>query len=93
MAEITALGKAAIFVPFPYAADDHQTLNAADLADDGAAELIPEQKLNAELLAARIQRYMEKPADLANMAARARRYGKPDAAKNIVDDCYRLLTG
>lgn len=93
VAEITALGKAAIFVPFPYAADDHQTLNAADLADDGAAELIPEQKLNAELLAARIQRYMEKPADLANMAARARRYGKPDAAKNIVDDCYRLLTG
>jgi len=93
VAEITALGKAAIFVPFPYAADDHQTLNAADLADDGAAELIPEQKLNAKLLAARIQRYMEQPADLENMAARARRHGKPDAAKNIVDDCYRLLAG
>ena len=91
VAEITALGKAAIFVPFPYAADDHQTLNAADLAHDGAAELIPEQKLNAKLLGARIKHYMEHPADLENMAARARRFGKPDAAKSIVDDCCRLV--
>ena len=91
VAEITALGKAAIFVPFPYAADDHQTLNAADLAGDGAAELIPEKELNPKLLAARIQHYMEQPADLENMAARARRFGKPEAAKNIVNDCYRLL--
>jgi len=92
VAEITALGKAAIFIPFPYAADDHQTLNAADLTGDGAAELIPEQELNAELLGAKINHYLDHPEALENMAARARRHGKPDAAKNIVDDCYRLLT-
>ena len=92
VAEITALGKAVIFIPFPYAADDHQTLNAADLAGDGAAELIPEQELDAEMLGAKIKHYLDHPEALENMAARARRHGKPDAAKKIVDDCYRLLT-
>jgi len=91
VAEITALGKAAIFIPFPHAADDHQTLNAADLANDGAAELIPERELDAELLSAKIKHYLDHPEALEHMAVRARRHGKPDAARNIVDDCYRLV--
>ncbi len=93
VAEITAMGKAAIFIPFPYAADDHQTLNAADLADAGAAELISEKELTAEMLGMKIKYYMEHPQDLATMAAKARDYGKPEAAQNIVDDCYRLVSG
>jgi UDP-N-acetylglucosamine--N-acetylmuramyl-(pentapeptide) pyrophosphoryl-undecaprenol N-acetylglucosamine transferase len=92
VAEITALGKAAIFIPFPFAADDHQTLNASDLANDGAAELIPEQELDAEMLGAKINHYLDHQADLKNMAARARRYGKPEAARHIVTECYRMLT-
>ena len=92
VAEITALGKAAIFIPFPYAADDHQTLNAADLVNDGAAELIPERELDAQLLSSKINHYLDHPEALEQMAARARRHGKPGAAKNIVDDCYLLLT-
>ncbi len=92
VAEITALGKAAIFIPFPFAADDHQTRNASDLANDGAAELIPEQELDAERLGAKINHYRDHQADLNKMAARARRYGKPGAAKHIVTECYRMLT-
>jgi UDP-N-acetylglucosamine--N-acetylmuramyl-(pentapeptide) pyrophosphoryl-undecaprenol N-acetylglucosamine transferase len=92
VAEITALGKAAIFIPFPYAADNHQMLNAADLAKDGAAEIIVEKELNSKLLSQKIEHYRDHPQALEDMAARARRYGKPEAAKNIVDDCYRLLT-
>ena len=46
VAEITALGKAVIFIPFPYAADNHQVLNAGTLAEDGAAEMIIEKDLN-----------------------------------------------
>ena len=92
VAEITALGKAAIFIPFPYAADNHQMLNAADLASDGAAEIIEEKELTGELLSEKIKHYLDHPEALDGMAARARRYGKPEAAKNIVDDCYRLLT-
>ena len=92
VAEITALGKAAIFIPFPYAADNHQMLNAADLAKDGAAEIIVEKELNSKLLSQKIEHYRDHPQALEDMATRARRYGKPEAAKNIVDDCYRLLT-
>jgi UDP-N-acetylglucosamine--N-acetylmuramyl-(pentapeptide) pyrophosphoryl-undecaprenol N-acetylglucosamine transferase len=92
VAEITALGKAVIFIPFPYAADNHQMLNAIDLANDGAAEIIAEKDLNGKLLSEKIKHYMNHPEALAEMAARARRHGKPEAAKNIVDDCYRLLT-
>jgi len=92
VAEITALGKAAIFIPFPYAADNHQMLNAADLAKDGAAEIIIEKELNGILLSERIEHYMDDREALEDMAARARRHGNPEAAKNIVDDCYRLLT-
>ncbi len=91
VAEITALGKAAIFIPFPYAADNHQMLNAADLASDGAAEIIVEKELTGELLSEKIEHYMHHRDALEKMATRARRYGKPEAAKNIVDDCYRLL--
>ena len=92
VAEITALGKAAIFIPFPFAADNHQVLNAADLASDGAAEIVLEEQLSSNLLAEKIEDYRDHPQTLEDMAARARRHGKPEAARNIVDDCYRLLT-
>jgi UDP-N-acetylglucosamine--N-acetylmuramyl-(pentapeptide) pyrophosphoryl-undecaprenol N-acetylglucosamine transferase len=91
VAEITALGKAVIFIPFPYAADDHQVLNAGSLSDHGAAEMIIEKDLNGQILSERIAFYTANEEVLNDMAARARRFGKPDAAKNIVDDCYRLL--
>ena len=91
VAEITALGKAVIFIPFPYAADNHQVLNAATLAEDGAAEMIIEKDLNGKVLSEKINNYAAHPAELKNMSARAKQLGKPDAAKNIVDDCYRIL--
>jgi UDP-N-acetylglucosamine:LPS N-acetylglucosamine transferase len=67
-------------------------LNAADLAGDGAAEIIIEKELNGHVLSERIEHYMDDREALEDMAARARRHGNPEAAKNIVDDCYRLLT-
>ncbi len=50
VAEITAAGKPAIFIPLPTAADDHQTRNAATLAEDGAARLLPQSELTSERL-------------------------------------------
>ncbi len=90
VAEITALGKAAVFIPFPYAADDHQRLNARQMVAAGAAEMIAEQELNGERLAARIDFYASHPEVVAGLAAQAARLGKPDAARRIVDACYRL---
>ena len=91
VAEVTALGKAVIFIPFPFAADNHQVLNAGSLSKEGAAELLIEKDLTGKILSEKIKYYAAHPVELENMATRAKRFGKPDAAKNIVDDCYRLL--
>ncbi len=91
VAEVTAMGKAVIFIPFPFAADDHQTLNAATLADKGAAEMVHEKDINAGALAQRIEYYASHPQALQAMAIKAGRLGYPDAAKRIVDDCYELI--
>lgn len=91
VAEITAIGKAALFIPFPFAADNHQKLNADALTANGAAEMIEEQDLSPERLADRINHYAQNRDSLARMASAARRLGKPDAARRIVDDCYRLM--
>ena len=91
VAEVTALGKAVIFIPFPFAADNHQVLNAGSLSDEGAAEMLIEKDLSGKILSEKIKYYAAHPAELEKMSARAKRFGKPDAAKNIVDDCYRLL--
>ncbi len=91
VAEITAIGKAAIFIPFPFAADNHQKLNADALTAYGAAEMIEEKELSAERLADRINHYAQNRDSLARMASAARRLGKPEAARQIVDDCYRLM--
>ena len=91
VAEISALGKAAIFIPFPYAADNHQVLNAGSLSNEGAAEMILEKDLSGEILAEKIEYYADRPAALKHMAVKARGFGNPEATKNIVDDCYRLI--
>ena len=91
VAEITATGKASILIPFPYAADNHQMLNAKALDDAGAAEMILELDLNGRHLAQRIEYYAENPKILVDMENVSKKIGKPDAAGFIVNDCYQLL--
>ena len=93
VAEITAVGKAALFIPFPFAADDHQRLNAEALAAQGAAEMIEEKHLTAADLAERIDRFANDRTALDRMAYQARKHGRPEAARLIVDDCYTFITG
>jgi UDP-N-acetylglucosamine--N-acetylmuramyl-(pentapeptide) pyrophosphoryl-undecaprenol N-acetylglucosamine transferase len=91
VAEITAVGKAALFIPFPFAADDHQRLNAEALAAQGAAEMIEEKHLAAADLAERIERFAIDRTALDRMADQARKLGRPEAARLIVDDCYEQM--
>ena len=90
IAEVTAMGKGVIFIPFPFAADNHQALNAGMLTDKGASETILQQDLTGALLAERIAYYAANPDALYQMAVKARMLGKPDAARLIVSSCYRL---
>ncbi|MBC2695016.1 MAG: undecaprenyldiphospho-muramoylpentapeptide beta-N-acetylglucosaminyltransferase [Desulfobacteraceae bacterium] len=91
VAELTAIGKGALLIPYPFAADDHQVLNAKTLSDAGAAEIIFQKELSGRLLARKIKHYASNYNALSNMALMAKKLGKPDAADAIVDDCYRLM--
>jgi UDP-N-acetylglucosamine--N-acetylmuramyl-(pentapeptide) pyrophosphoryl-undecaprenol N-acetylglucosamine transferase len=91
VAELTVIGKGVIFIPYPFAADNHQVFNARPLVDLGAAEMILEKDLTGDGLAERIAYYAARPEALTSMAKRARRLGRPAAAQAIVDDCYTLL--
>lgn len=91
VAEIKAVGKGTIFIPFPFAADNHQVLNAQSLVDAGAAEMILEKNLSGKVLAERINAYASRPEVLDRMASRAGDLGGLNAAAVIVDDCYELV--
>jgi UDP-N-acetylglucosamine--N-acetylmuramyl-(pentapeptide) pyrophosphoryl-undecaprenol N-acetylglucosamine transferase len=92
VAEITVIGKAALFIPFPYAADDHQTRNALALVDAGAAEMIAESELSSEALAGVINKLANERPQLARMEENARALGRPNAAQEIVNDIYEYIS-
>ena len=83
VAEITAAGKPAMFIPFPRAADDHQRKNAEALSTKGAAMLIAESDLTPQKLAEAAAQLLNDPARLRAMGAEAHRLAHPDAAGEI----------
>ena len=91
IAELTALGVAAILVPFPFAAGDHQRLNGQALVDAGAAWMILDRELTPETLAATVRAALADPALLAATRQRARSLGHPDATARVVDECLASL--
>ena len=93
IAEITAAGKAAILIPFPFAAGDHQTRNAEVLAAAGAAEMMPEDKLNGRRLAEAIERLCRDPGAVRKMEIAAAALGNRRAAADIVDACLEMVQG
>jgi UDP-N-acetylglucosamine--N-acetylmuramyl-(pentapeptide) pyrophosphoryl-undecaprenol N-acetylglucosamine transferase len=90
IAELTAAGKAAIFVPLPTATDDHQRKNAAALAAAGAAEVIDQRELTGDAMADRLLALAGDRARRQRMSEAARRLAKPDAARVIVDRILAL---
>jgi UDP-N-acetylglucosamine--N-acetylmuramyl-(pentapeptide) pyrophosphoryl-undecaprenol N-acetylglucosamine transferase len=91
VAEITTIGKAAVFIPFPHAADDHQTGNARALVAAGAALMIPQEELDGKRLADTIITLMQDRGRLERLADNARSLGRPEAAVTIVNDIYGLM--
>ncbi len=90
LAEITAAGKAAILIPFPWAADDHQTKNAQALADAGAAVMIPEKELSGKKLFAAVNDLLSDGDKISLLEENSARLGKINAAEIIVDACLQL---
>jgi len=93
LAELTACGRPAILIPFPFATGDHQTANARALADAGAARLLPQSEMSAAGLAEIIRELLDAPEKLAQMAKQARSLGRPGAAEKILDECRKIIEG
>jgi UDP-N-acetylglucosamine--N-acetylmuramyl-(pentapeptide) pyrophosphoryl-undecaprenol N-acetylglucosamine transferase len=91
IAEITALGCPAVLVPYPYAADDHQTANARAVTEAGGAWLMPQDALTPEGLAARLEELFAAPQKLAAAAAAARATGFDRAAARLADLVFELI--
>jgi UDP-N-acetylglucosamine--N-acetylmuramyl-(pentapeptide) pyrophosphoryl-undecaprenol N-acetylglucosamine transferase len=90
VAEVTAAGKPAVFVPFPRAADDHQKRNAEALERAGAAVMLEESKLNRESLVQAVSALLNEPARLQRMGQAARKLSHPDAGRDIAAMAARL---
>lgn len=85
MAELMAVGRPAILIPFAAATDDHQTANAAGFVAAGAGVLLPEEKANVAKLTGDILGFMSSPEALQGAAAAAKALGIPDAAARLAD--------
>lgn len=91
VAEICALGCASVLVPFPHAADDHQTKNALALEAAGAAVHLAESELLSKQASEVVASLLTEPSRRQNIAQAARSFGRPDAAATIVDDLVAWL--
>lgn len=91
LAEITALGKPAILIPYPYAAGRHQEFNALKLREMGAAYVIPDSDIKGELLAGNIREIYENASVRAEMTRASRGLGRPEACSRIVDIAMSLI--
>ncbi|MCS6780353.1 MAG: glycosyltransferase, partial [Geminicoccaceae bacterium] len=93
VAELLALARPALLVPYAFAADDHQTANARALAEAGAAILLPQSEATPAALARHLVELLADPARRAAMAEAARTLARPDAAAAIADALEALARG
>jgi UDP-N-acetylglucosamine--N-acetylmuramyl-(pentapeptide) pyrophosphoryl-undecaprenol N-acetylglucosamine transferase len=90
LAELAILGRPALLIPLPTAADDHQTRNAKAFARAGAAVVVEQRSATAEVLADTIAAVLADAARRAQMADAMRGLSRPDAARQIADELVAL---
>ncbi len=90
LAELMAMGKACILVPFPFAAGGHQETNAVALKKAGAAEVMLDEDLNGQLLAGMIKKLFEDNELREDMGKRLASYSVPNAAAKVVELIHSL---
>lgn len=93
VAEVTAAGRPAIFVPYPHHKDQQQKMNADSVADAGGAWVMTEEGFTPEALLARIETFLQNPQILFRAAEKSRLYGKPDAARRLGNLVTEIASG
>jgi len=91
LAELTRLGKPAILVPYPYAAANHQELNAKTMVEAGAAFIISDNQLNEKLLG-QVKALLFNESLLRDMHNKSVALGKPNAGKEIAEKILKLVS-
>jgi UDP-N-acetylglucosamine--N-acetylmuramyl-(pentapeptide) pyrophosphoryl-undecaprenol N-acetylglucosamine transferase len=92
VSELSVLEKPAILVPYPFAAEDHQTQNARTLSDKNAAILITDEKIGEQLME-NLSKLASNAMVRENLAIEIKKFAKPDAAKEIVDQIHIMIKG
>jgi len=87
VAELAIAGKPAIFIPYPFAADNHQEINAREMADAGAALMFRQAELTPDILAKSLRELLDDDVRRARMGSVMKSLAKPDAAATVVDWC------
>jgi len=90
ISELCIAGLGAILVPYPYAVDDHQTLNASVMTKSGAAWLLPQSDLNAKTLAEMLMPLLTKRERISILSEAAHKLAKADATEKVVHECRRV---
>lgn len=93
VAELAAIGRPAILVPYPHALDQDQAANAGKLAAAGGAWPMPQSQLTPERLAGKLAELIGAPDELARAAAAAKGMGRPDAVERLADLVERAAAG
>ncbi len=91
--ELAAYGLPAVLIPYPHAAGDHQSSNAAWMAEGGAAVVIADEELTGARLGGEVGSLLSEPRRLEAMAAAARRLARPQAAAEIAGEVLRAAGG
>lgn len=91
LAEITSLGVAALIIPSPYVAMNHQEYNARELVEAHAAEMILEKDLTETRLLETIDRLLDEPNKIIEMSENAKKLGKPQASHDIYELMKKIV--
>ena len=90
VSEITASGVAGLFIPYPYAVDDHQYHNAKHAEAQSAAIIVRQRDASASLLAEKIKGWLADPEKLSIMGRNAKQFSMPHATNTVADFCLKL---
>ena len=90
LAELALCGKASVLIPYPFAAGNHQEINARVFADRGACMLLLQKELSGESLARLLQELAGSPETCRRLGSQAATLAQPQAAATIVDACCHL---
>ncbi|MDG2244161.1 MAG: undecaprenyldiphospho-muramoylpentapeptide beta-N-acetylglucosaminyltransferase [Rhodospirillaceae bacterium] len=93
VSEVSYAGRPAIYVPYPYAADDHQTDNAQALVNAGAGWCLQQDALTPDSLAINLDQLLTDSVALTKASANAKKFAIPEAADRLADAVERLLHG